>query len=338
MIRTVHIGLGPIGLAVAKQAATRHGFEVVGAVDIDPAQVGRDLGEVLGQSPLGVTIASDIATVLSEAKADVAVLCTSSSLARVLPQIEAVLQHRVPLVSTTEELSYPVGDNRFLAEHLNEKAVASGVAVLGTGINPGFAMDALPIMLTAPCERVDRIEVHRVQDARIRRLPFQQKIGAGLTPEEFEAKVQAGGVRHVGLSESVAMIADAMGWTLDRITDEIAPQIAQHTVSSHFLTVQAGQVCGLIQEGKGWSGDEALITLRMEAYLGAPKSYEWIRIHGQPDLETTIPGGVPGDVATASMVMNVIPKVIEARPGLRTMRDIAIPSYYSGSVRHWSEG
>ena len=103
------------------------------------------------------------------------------------------------------------------------------VAVLGTGVNPGFAMDALPIALTAVCERVDRIQVSRVQDARMRRLPFQQKIGAGLTTEQFQKKVDEGVVRHVGMTESIAMIADALGWTLDRITDDVQPKLATVT-------------------------------------------------------------------------------------------------------------
>ena len=148
-------------------------------------------------------------------------LCTSSSLKSVLPQIEEVLKQRVPIVSTTEEAAYPARANRRLAKRIDEAARKAKVAVLGTGVNPGFAMDALPIALTAVCERVDRIEVHRVQDARIRRLPFQQKIGAGLTPRAVQRQVDDGTVRHVGFAESIQMIADALGWTLDRVTDDI---------------------------------------------------------------------------------------------------------------------
>ena len=124
--------------------------------------------------------------------------------------------------------------------------------MLGTGVNPGFAMDALPIALTAVCERVTAIEVDRVQDARIRRLPFQQKIGAGLTVDEFMAEVKDGTVRHVGLAESITMIADALGWKLDRVTDDIQPKIAETAVSSEFLQVAAGQVAGIIQDGVGY--------------------------------------------------------------------------------------
>ena len=116
-----------------------------------------------------------------------------------------------PIVSTTEELSYPGYTHMAEARKIHAMAKKAKVAVLGTGVNPGFAMDALPIALTGVCERVDRISVHRIQDARIRRLPFQQKIGAGLTPEQFQRKVDDGSVRHVGLTESIAMIADRDG-------------------------------------------------------------------------------------------------------------------------------
>ena len=148
------------------------------------------------------------------------------------------------------------------------------MAVLGTGVNPGFVMDALPIMLTGVCERVEAIRVDRIQDARIRRLPFQQKIGAGLTREQFQKKVDDGSVRHVGLAESVSMIADALGWKLDRITDEIQPKIATETVASEFLAVDPGYVCGIVQDGIGYRDGEPVITLHMEAYLGAPESYD----------------------------------------------------------------
>ena len=204
------------------------------------------------------------------------------------------------------------------------------VAVLGTGVNPGFTMDALPIALTAVCERVDAIHVDRVQDAARRRLPFQQKIGAGLTLAEFQERVEAGTVRHVGLTESIAMIADAMGWRLDRITDEILPKMADTAVSSEFLTVPAGRVRGIIQDGVGFVNGEPAITLHMEAYLGAPESYDAVRVTGSPPIYSRIEGGVHGDVATASITVNSIPAVLAAKPGLHTMRSLRLPSYFGG--------
>ena len=330
-IRVLHYGLGPIGAAVVKQVAERRGFKIVGAVDIDPAKAGRDLGEVAGVGrALRVKVSDDARKTIKSTKPDVVVLCTLSSLKRVLPQMEQILKLKVPIVSTTEELAYPTGANMKYAREIHALAKKAKVAVLGTGVNPGFTMDALPITLTGVCERVDSIRVDRIQDARVRRLPFQQKIGAGLTAEQFQKKVDDASVRHVGLAESVSMIADAMGWKLERITDEIHPKIATSTVSSEFLAVDQGYVCGLVQDGIGYRNGKPIITLHMEAYLGAPESYDQVEIAGSPNIRSKIAGGVHGDVATASITVNSIPKILEVPPGLHTMRDMPIPSFFGG--------
>ena len=330
-IRVMLVGLGPIGAAVAKQLLARRGFRIVAAVDIDPQKIGRDLGAVLGVGrALRVKVTGAIGATIKATGPDVAVLCTSSSLKAVAGQFEEVLKRRVPIVTTTEEAAYPARRNRAVAKRIDEAARKGKAAVLGTGVNPGFTMDALPIALSAVCERVDRIEVQRVQDARIRRLPFQQKIGAGMTLEQFRAQVAAGTVRHVGFTESIQMIADAMGWRLDRIVDQVEPQVADEPVASDFLAVAAGQVCGVVQTGAGYFGDEAKISLRMEAYLGAPHSYDDVLIEGSPRIHSRIDGGVHGDIATASMVVNAIPAVISAQPGFHTMRDLRLPSFFPG--------
>jgi hypothetical protein len=330
-IRVMHFGLGPIGAAVAQQVFERSGLKIVGGIDIDPAKVGRDLGEVIGLGKrVGAKVSGDAVKAIKAARPDVVVLCTSSSVRTVMPQIETILKTKTPIVSTTEELSYPGYTHVRQACQIDTWAKKARVGVLATGVNPGFAMDALPIALTAVCERVDRVTVNRVQDARIRRLPFQQKIGAGLTTEQFQRKVDDGSVRHVGLTESIAMIADALGWDLDRITDDIQPKLAAVTVSSEHLAVDPGYVCGIIQDGVGYKGKQPVIRLHLEAYLGAPESYDSIEIEGHPSLSMKIAGGIHGDVATASIVVNSIPKVIDAAPGLHTMRDLALPSFFSG--------
>jgi 4-hydroxy-tetrahydrodipicolinate reductase len=327
----VHVGLGPIGLAVVRQVAARKGFRIVGAVDIDPHKAGKDLAEVEGLGRrLGITVSDELKKTIRRTKPDVAVLCTSSSLKKVVPQFEEVIGLRVPIVSSTEELAYPTRRNMRAARAIHAMAKKKKVAVLGTGVNPGFVMDVLPIMLTGVCERVDAIRVERVQDARIRRLPFQQKIGAGLTREQFAARVADGSVRHVGLTESISMIADALGWKLDGVTDEIQPQIAAEAVSSDFLTVDAGYVCGLVQDGIGYRNGSPVITLHMEAYLGAPESYDAVTIAGVPPLSMKLAGGVHGDIATASILVNSLPKVLEVPPGLHTMRDMPLPSFFGG--------
>jgi len=299
-IKVLHVGIGPIGAGVVRQVAARRGFIIVGAVDVDPAKAGRDLGEVcdVGRK-LRVKVTDDLPKTIKAVRPDIAVLCTSSSLKKVVPEFEAVLKLKVPIVSTT-------------------------------GVNPGFLMDALPVALTGVCARVTAIEIDRVQDARIRRLPFQLKIGAGLTRDEFVTRVKDQTVRHVGLAESITMIADALGWKLDRVTDEVHPKMADQAVASDVLSVEAGRVCGLIQDGVGYRRGQPVIKLHMEAYLGAPEAYDAVRVMGDPPLSMKLAGGVHGDIATASIVVNSIPKVLQAQPGLRTMRDVALPSFFPG--------
>jgi hypothetical protein len=328
-IRVVHFGLGPIGAAILKQISARSGFKVVGGIDVDPAKIGRDLGDVAGLSGrLGIKVSDDAARTLKSSKPDIVVLCTSSSLKNVLPQIETILKSKTPIVSTTEELAYPGYTHIRLARQVHAWAKKAKVAVLSTGVNPGFVMDALPIALTAVCARVDRVVVNRIQDARVRRLPFQQKIGAGMTTEQFQKQVADGSVRHVGFTESIAMIADALGWTLDRITDNVEAKLATVTTSSEFLAVDPGYVCGIVQDGVGYRKGEPAIRLHMEAYLGAPETYDSIEIEGSPRIAVKVAGGIHGDIATTSIVINSIPRVLNAAPGLHTMRDLPLPSFF----------
>jgi len=331
-IKVVHVGLGPIGAGVVRQVAERKGFRIVGAADIDPTKAGRDLGDIakVGRA-LRVKISDDVRNTIKKTKPDVVVLCTSSSLKKVTSQIEEILKLKVPIVSTTEELAYPTKPNMKYARAIHQLAKKHKVAVLGTGVNPGFVMDALPIMLTGVCERVESLRIDRIQDARIRRLPFQQKIGAGLTREQFQAKVDDGSVRHVGLAESVSMIADAIGLKIDRISDEIQPKMATVTVASEFLAVDPGYVCGIIQDGIGYRNGLPVITLHMEAYLGAPESYDAVEIVGSPALKMKLAGGVHGDIATAAIVVNSLAKILEVAPGLHTMRDMPLASFFGGT-------
>ena len=326
-IRVLQVGLGPIGIAVARQLLDRRGFELVGGIDLDPAKVGRDLGEVCDLTEsLGIVVRDDLEAALEELEPTAAALCTSSSLRKMAPTVESCLEAGVTVVSSTEELAYPWREQPQLAARIDQVARKFGETVLATGVNPGFAMDAHPLAMTAVCRQVDAIRVRRVQDAGLRRLPFQRKIGAGLTPEEFAEKAAGGDVRHVGLAESIGMLADAMGWPLDEITDEIEPVVATEPVASDQVRVAAGQCAGVRQIGSGKEGGRLRVSLEFIARIGAPESFDEVNVEGDPSLHSRIEGGIPGDVATASVVVNAIPRVIAAPPGLLTMKDLP-PAY-----------
>jgi 4-hydroxy-tetrahydrodipicolinate reductase len=145
--------------------------------------------------------------------------------------------------------------------------------------------------------------------------------------------VDDGSVRHVGFPESIQMIADALGWKLDRVTDDVRAKMADKTVEGELLAVDPGYVAGIIQDGVGYVNGEPRIKLHLEAYLGAPESYDSVLIEGSPRLHSKVDGGIHGDIATASMTVNTIPAALAAEPGLRTMRDLRLPSFFGGLPR-----
>jgi len=326
-VRAVQYGCGPIGCSVARFALQRSDIVIVGAIDIAPNLIGRDLGDVVGlDKKVGVSISADADAVLLQTKPDIVLLTTSSSLKVIYPQLEKCVNAGVNVVSTCEELSYPYKKEPQLSAEIDSIAKENNVTVLATGVNPGFLMDAWPLFMTGVCQQVKRIKAVRVQDASPRRGPFQKKIGAGRTLEEFKELVATGTLKHVGLPESIAMVASGLGWKLDEITESIDPVVAKNQVKTNFVTVEPGQAAGVRQVGKGIRSGEELVTLEFEAYVGAPESHDTVYVTGIPNLEVTIKGGTHGDIATIAMVVNSVHRVIDAPPGLMTMKDLPIVS------------
>lgn len=334
-IKIVQYGIGPIGVEVAKYALKKEGAQFVGAVDVDPKKVGKDLGEFTIGRKIGITITDDADALLKKMKPDIVLHSTGSYLKDVKSQLFQIMKAGSDIISTCEELSYPFLKNAKIAKELDTKARRNKVTVLGTGVNPGFVMDTLVLTATGVCQDVKKVRSSRFQDASYRRLPFQKKIGAGLTPAEFEKKVAEGTIKHVGFPESIAMIAAGLGWKLDRIEEKIEPKLAERSVESEYLKVEPGQVAGLNQIGSGIINGEEVIMLNLQAYLGCPDSREWIMIDGQPPIDLTIKGGVHGDIATAAVVVNCVPRVLNAAPGLMTMKDLPVPAGWFTDIEHF---
>lgn len=324
-IRVVAFGLGPVGCGIANLAARKKEVAIVGAVDL--RNVGKDLGEIANFGRrTGIRISDDAAGVLKRTQPDVVLHATGSSFPGVYSQLEMIIKAGVRIVSTCEELSYPFRKHPRLAKALDKLAREHGVAVMSTGVNPGFLMDTWPLAMTAVCQDVKKVRSVRIQDASLRRLPFQKKIGAGKTVVEFKKLVKSGEIRHVGLPESIAMIAAGLGWKLDKITERISPIVATKPVKSRFFSVEAGQAAGVRQVGRGFQRGKEVITLEFQAYLGAKESFDAVYITGAPDMEVVIKGGTHGDIATVSIVVNAIPRILKAPPGLITMKDLPIVS------------
>ena len=268
-IRAIQYGIGPIGASIVKLMREKESIEIVGAIDTDPAKVGKDLGEVVGaeDAPWGVKISGDARGVL-EQSADIVMHTTSSSLPKVVDQLLACLDVGSCVVSTCEELSYPYRTHPELAAKLDKAAKENGVALVGTGVNPGFVMDKLAITLAAVSQRIDHVKAVRIVDAGKRRLPLQKKIGAGMSVEEFKEKVRDGVIKHVGLPESVAMVADSLGLKVDEITETIEPKVATERVQTEFLTVEAGQAAGVHQIARGLMDGKEVIYMELQMYVG----------------------------------------------------------------------
>jgi len=337
-VKVVLYGVGAVGSLIAKFLLEKEGIDIVGAIDIAKNKVGKDLGEVLGiERKLEIKVSNDTNSVFSKVKADIAIHATSSFLKDTYPQIASIIKYGVKVISTCEELSYPYYTEPEIAKELDALAKKYNATVLGTGINPGFLMDTLVITLTAVCQKIEKIEAVRVMDAATRRLPFQEKIGAGLIVKEFKQKIKNKQITgHVGLKQSIAMIADALAWKLDKIIAEpVGPVITEKPVESKNIRVRAGEVAGLRQKARGVMQNRETIVLDFRAYIGAEEEYDAITIVGVPSVKQKIKPCVHGDIGTIAMVVNSIPNVINAPAGLLTMKDLPVPCAALEDIRRY---
>jgi 4-hydroxy-tetrahydrodipicolinate reductase len=326
-LRIIQYGLGPIGSAVARHVVERDGLELVAGVDIDPAKVGKDAGQVVGLGrPLGFQVDGTLSQALARTGAEAVIHTTSSYFDLIEEQILEILQAGLDVVSTAEELSFPWLDHADEAAKIDVAAKRAGKTVLGTGVNPGFIMDALPLFVTAISQQVEHVDVTRVINASTRRGPFQAKIGSGMTVEDFQAKMAAGRMGHVGLPESVGMVFHTLGKTLARYESAVEPVLAEGLVKTEFFEVQPGQVRGLKQVARGYTDEGEFMTLTFIAALEAGEDGDTIRITGKPNLEVQLKG-TNGDLATVAIAVNAVRRVKEAVPGLVTMCDLPIVTW-----------
>lgn len=329
MVKIVHLGLGPLGQKVVRFALERSFIKIVGAVDPSADKVGRDLGEICGQEKMNVIVSPDLTTALKGTKPAVALITTVSSLKKFEPQAIELAKAGLHIVSTCEELSFPWKTQPQIAKRIDEACRENKVACVGTGVNPGYLMDFLPSVLTGICQRVDQVKVLRVQDASSRRIPFQQKIGAGLTLPQFHEKVSAGTLRHVGLTESAQMIAHHLGWKLDSVTEDLRPVIAEKDIEGGYMPITRGLASGVAQIARGFMDKNEVITLQFRAAVGEPESFDRVEIKGLPGIVSTIAGGINGDIATCAITINAIRSVLNSKSGLRTMVDLYPIGYFS---------
>jgi len=325
-IRVIQFGLGAIGRAAARVVLDRPGLQLVGAVDTDPKLAGQDLGTVLGLTrKLDIAITDKPVILFAQTQADAVIHCTTSSFVAAYDQLTEIVRAGLHCVTSCEEALFPYYRHKELAGKLDDLCIQRSVAVVGTGVNPGFVMDTLALLLTMACQRVEAVRVLRVVNAATRREALQRKVGATLTEAEFRGWKQDRKLGHVGLAESLVFLADGLGWTLDNVVETITPVISEETIKTEYLTVSKGAVAGTHQFARGIRGGKEVLTLELQMYVGAPNSRDVIEIDGAPPLRLVIEGGVPGDMATPAILANTLPRLVECPPGLHTMRTLGLP-------------
>ncbi len=328
-IKVIQFGLGPIGLESLKLAAEQSWLEVTGGVDIDPAKAGRTLADLTGAAALaGARVFPTVeALIAAVGKPDVILHTAGSSAAASFSQMRGALADGISVASTCEELIFPALKTPDLAREYDELCRRSGARIAGTGVNPGFVMDILPICLTGVSREVRSLYVERVVNASTRRQPLQAKIGSGQNPDDFRKKFAAGKAGHAGFQQSVALLAHAMGWKLDEIRETCEPVVATSRVVTKFFDVAPGQSLGIHQKCVGLSGGETKIKLDLQMYLDAPLPHDAVVVKGRPDLNLVLNGGVAGDDATVAALINIVPRLLAAQPGVRLMTELAVPAW-----------
>lgn len=320
-VPVVIVGLGSIGLRICARLVSRAAVDVVAAVDHDPAKSGRFLRDLLDAecaTELGVTNACPAAP----PGGGVAVQATSSELSVAVSQAIQLVELGWNVLSTCEELAYPQSiDQPILSTALDAAARRARVSVLASGVNPGFMMDALPLTLTSLCGRVDMISVRRVVNTNQRREMLQRKAGVGADRDEFRRLAARGRIGHVGLRQSVGLVAHRLGWRVDTVTVSLEPILAGSPVSTPIGIVATGSVIGQHQIAVGAVGGREVI--RLELIMGAGQTpVDEIFIAGEPAVHQVIEGGLNGDIGTEAVIANLVRPVFTSAPGLLTMADL----------------
>ncbi|MDR2490742.1 MAG: dihydrodipicolinate reductase [Spirochaetaceae bacterium] len=338
-VKVIIWGLGAMGSGIAELLLSKKGVDIVGVVGRGD-KIGKSVYDFLsikrGSRP-DLRIGGEL-DVITEKAADVVILCTDSFTARAFEKIKFILEKKINVITSAEEMAYPAAQEPELAKKLDEIAKQNGVTVLGTGINPGLIMDLLVIIMTGCCYDVDHIAARRVNSLSPFGPAVMEEQGIGITAEAFKAGVKSGKLSgHVGFAESIRMIGDAIGWKVEKITQSMEPIITKVDRKSPHGFAKAGNVAGCAMKGQGYVDGKVKIDMdhpqQIEPELAGVKTGDYVTIKGTPDINLANMPEVPGGIGTIAMCVNMIPHVINARPGLKTMIDLPVPRVIMGDMR-----
>jgi len=336
-------GFGAMGSGIAKTLLEKKGVDISGVCDTHPDRVGKSVFEALGIDGGGraaVRISADIAEVVVKGECDVCVIATDSFVKKVFDKVKFVLERGVNVITIAEEMSYPKAQFPELTRQMDEIAKANGVSVLGTGINPGLAMDLLAICLSGAMTRVDKVLCRRVNSLSPFGKTVMEEQGVGISLAEFEKGMSGGTLAgHVGFAESIYMISDALGLGVDRFEQQMAPIVTNVDRVAPYGSAKAGSVAGINMTGQGFRGAEKLVEMEHPQQIGPETegafTGDYIVLSGEPAVSMEIKPEISGGLGTIAMAVNCIPHVINARAGLRTMVDIPVPHAIMGDFRDY---
>lgn len=341
-IKVLIWGFGEMGSGMAKMLLKKEGVDIIGVCDLDPNKVSKSMYDVLGveqgDNP-DVIVEDDIEAIIAENDADVALIATDSFVKKAYDKIVLCLENKLNVISTAEEMAYPQAQSPELAEKLNDIAKENNVSLLGTGINPGLIMDLLVILLTGACESVDDIKVERVNNLSPFGPAVMEEQGVGISEEEFKEGIENNTIAgHVGFSESIRMIIDALGWEAENpIEQKMTPIISNVVRNAPHISVKAGEVAGVRMEASDMIDGEKRIEMihpqQVEPQEENVDTGDYIYINGNPDIKMAIKPEVPGGIGTMAVCINMIPQIINADAGLKTMIDLPIPRAIMGDMR-----
>jgi 4-hydroxy-tetrahydrodipicolinate reductase len=339
MVRVVVLGTGQMGSGIVRLLLEKPGLALVGVHARRRERTGRDVGEIVGLgAPLGLAVEADLRALLARTRPQVVLQATCSRLAEAEAEIVAAIDHGAHVVSIAEELAWPAATDRAWATRIGRRAAERGVAVLGAGVNPGFVLDLLPIVLSGVCAEVEAITATRVSDLAPYGPSVLRSQGVGLSREAFEKGVAAGSVvGHVGFPASMAMIAAALGWEIERVEEARAPIVARVRRQARFATVEPGAVAGCLHRAVAFRAGRPAITL-IHPQQVCPEAEgietgDTLEIAGRPPLCVSIRPEIPGGVATVALAVNAIPRVLAAPPGLRSITELPPLAAMPGGAR-----
>jgi len=340
-VRVLVLGTGQMGSGIARLVLRKRGLELVGSYARRIDRAGRDLGRALGlDRDLGFRISADLVAAIEQARPEAAIQATCSTVAEAAEEISTLVRHGVHVISIAEEMAYPAHRSPEAARQIDRLAVEHGVAVVGTGINPGFVFDLLIVTLTGVCLDVESITAKRVNDLSPYGPTVLARQGVGLTPEDFRKGLDDGTVAgHVGFPESIRMVAGALGWTIERIEESREPIVSRVRRETPFVTVEPGHTAGCLHRAVAYQQGRPVITLihpqQIHPHLEGVETGDSIEIAGNPNVRLAGSPEIPGGLGTIALAVNMIPRVLNAPPGLHTMADLPVPAAMLGDVRRF---